>query len=131
MSSAPTPANAAAIEKFIAHWSKADASERANSQPFLIALCRLLGLEPPDPKVDGGYFFEYPATEHHADGTTSKGRIDLYKRVCFVLESKQFQEAKAEATKLQIVAEEAGVYAKKKSSQPVRGTEAWDDAMIK
>lgn len=70
-------------------------------------------------------------TEHHADGSTTQGRIDLYKRACFVLESKQFQEAQAQASQLQLAAEEAGVVAKKKSSQPVRGKNAWDDAMIK
>jgi hypothetical protein len=42
-----------------------------------------------------GYAFEYDVTEHHPDGSTTKGRIDLYKRACFALESKQFQAAKA------------------------------------
>jgi hypothetical protein len=48
-----------------------------------------------------------------------------------VLESKQFQERKAEATQLELAAQEAGVVSRKKSSQPVRGTGAWDDAMTK
>ena len=48
-----------------------------------------------------------------------------------MLESKQFQAAKAAASQLELAAQEAGVIEKKKSSQPVRGTEAWDDAMIK
>jgi hypothetical protein len=69
--------------------------------------------------------------EHHPDGSTTKGRIDLYKRQCFVLESKQFQAAKAVASQLELAAREAGVIEKKKSSQPVRGTEAWDDVMVK
>ena len=47
------------------------------------------------------------------------------------MESKQFQVAKEEASQLELVAQEAGVIEKKKSSQPVRGTGAWDDAMIK
>jgi hypothetical protein len=119
------------IPGFIAHWSAASPSERANSQAFLSELCDLLEVPAPDNHPHAGYFFEYPVTEHHADGTTSTGRIDLYKRACFVLESKQFQEAQAEASQLELAAEEAGVIAKKKSSQPVRGTDAWDDAMIK
>ncbi len=119
------------IEDFIKHWSAASASERSNSQPFLKELCDLLEVPHPDNHPSAGYFFEYPVTEPHADGTTSQGRIDLYKRTCFVLESKQFQEARAEATELELAAEEAGVIARKKSSQPVRGTGAWDDAMIK
>jgi hypothetical protein len=64
-------------------------------------------------------------------GPPTRGRIDLYRRGCFVLESKQFQAAKAAASQLELAAREAGVIAKKKSSQPVRGTGAWDDAMVK
>ena len=119
------------VQEFIAHWSAASASERANSQPFLLELCDLLGVSRPDPQPDHGYFFEFPIVEHHPDGTTSNGRIDLYRRSHFVLESKQFQEAKAAASQLELAAQEAGVVTRKKSSQPVRGTGAWDDAMMK
>ncbi len=119
------------VQDFIAHWSAASASERANSQPFLLELCDLLGVPRPDPHPDKGYFFEFPIVEHHPDGTTSNGRIDLYRRAHFVLESKQFQEQKAEASQLELAAQEAGVVTRKKSSQPVRGTGAWDDAMMK
>ena len=116
---------------FIARWAAATASERANSQPFLGELCDLLGIARPEPSRERGYAFEYDVTEHHADGSTTKGRIDLYKRGCFVLESKQFQAAEAAASSLELAAQDAGVAAKKKSSQPVRGTGAWDDAMVK
>jgi len=119
------------VHDFIAHWSAASASERANSQPFLLGLCDLLGVPQPDPQPDKGYFFEFPIVEQHPDGTTSNGRIDLYRRAHFVLESKQFQEAKAAASQLELAAQEAGVVSRKKSSQPVRGTGAWDDAMMK
>ena len=119
------------VQDFISHWSAASASERANSQPFLLELCDLLDVPRPDPQSDKGYFFEFPIVEKHPDGTTSNGRIDLYKRTCFVLESKQFQEAKAAASQLELAAEEAGIVSRKKSSQPVRGTGAWDDAMMK
>ena len=120
-----------AVNAFITRWSAATASERANSQLFLAELCDILAVPRPDPQHASGYAYEHAVTEHHADGTTSQGRIDLYKRACFVLESKQFQEARAATSQLQLAAEEAGVVAKKKSSQPVRGTGAWDDAMIK
>jgi hypothetical protein len=116
---------------FIARWAAASPSERANSQPFLCELCDLLGEARPEPTRETGYAFEYEVTEHHPDGSTTKGRIDLYKRGCFVLESKQFQVAKAAASQLELAAQEAGVIEKKKSSQPVRGTGAWDDAMVK
>jgi hypothetical protein len=116
---------------FVARWAAASASERANSQPFLCGLCDILEVALPEPTREAGYAFEYDVTEHHPDGSTTKGRIDLYKRACFVLESKQFQAAKAAASQLELAAQEAGVIEKKKSSQPMRGTEAWDDAMVK
>ena len=119
------------VQDFISHWSAASASERANSQPFLLELCDLLDVPRPDPQPDKGYFFEFPIVEQHPDGTTSNGRIDLYRRAHFVLESKQFQERKAEQSQLELAAEDAGIVSRKKSSQPVRGTGAWDDAMMK
>ena len=59
------------IPGFIAHWSAASPSERANSQAFLLELCDLLEVPAPDNHPNAGYFFEYPVTEQHADGTTS------------------------------------------------------------
>ena len=119
------------INEFISRWSKATPSERANSQLFLSELCDLLGLPHPDATRDLGYAFEFPVTQHHPDGSMTPGRIDLYRRGCFVLESKQFQAAQAAASQLELAAQQAGVAEKKKSSQPMRGTGAWDDAMIK
>jgi hypothetical protein len=119
------------VNAFIARWTAATPSERANSQPFLSELCDALEVPRPDPSPGSGYAFEFEVTEHHPDGTNSKGRIDLYRRGCFVLESKQFQAAQAAASQLELAAQEAGVATRRKSSQPVRGTGAWDDAMIK
>ena len=120
------------VEDFISHWSAASPSERANSQTFLIELCDLLDVPRPDPHPANGYFFEFPVTEVHPDGTTSDGRIDLYKRAGFILESKQFQDAKAEQSRLELAAEEIGAVSKrKKSAAPVRDTDRWDDAMLK
>ena len=116
---------------FITRWAAATASERANSQLFLSELCDVLEVARPEPTRDRGYAFEVEVTEHHPDGSTSIGRMDLYKRGCFVLESKQFQAAKAAASQLELAAQQAGVIPKKRSSQPVRGTEAWDEAMVK
>jgi hypothetical protein len=71
----------AAIENFITHWRGATGGERAQSQSFLIHFCQALGLTEPK---EGDYKFEF-------DVRGDKGRnfIDLYKRGCFVLESKQ------------------------------------------
>ena len=119
------------IEGFISRWSAASPSERANAQLFLVELCDLLGVPRPDPKPGSGYAFEFPVTEHHPDGTTSEGRIDLYKRGAFLLEAKQFQDQPAQPTDLHLALESAGAVARKRKSAPVRGTGAWDDAMLK
>ena len=94
-------------QTFIARWATASASERANSQPFLCGLCDILGVATPEPTRETGYAFEYDAIEHHLEGFTTKGRTDLYKRQGFVLESKQFQAAKAAASQLELAAQEA------------------------
>src|SRR6266568_7119203 len=94
---------------FIARWSIASPSERANSQLFLSELCDLLDVPHPSPARDQGYAFEFEVTQHHPDGTATRGRIDLYKRGCFVLESKQFQAAKDQASELELAAREAGL----------------------
>jgi hypothetical protein len=118
------------VNVFISRWSSASPSERANSQLFLSELCDVLGVPRPEPNREHGYGFEFEVTQHHTDGSSSKGRIDLYKRGCFVLESKQFQAAKEKATQLELAAREAGLEIRE-SSQPYRGSDAWDDAMIK
>ena len=85
------PMSSDGAKAFIARWAAASASERANSQPFLCELCDILGVARPEPARETGYAFEYEVTEHHPDGSTTKGRIDLYKRGCFVLESTQYR----------------------------------------
>ncbi len=120
------------IRAFIQHWSNASASERSNSQLFLIELCDILELPHPDPHLHSGYAFEFPVDQLQRDNTTTQGRIDLYKRGCFVLESKQFHAQQAEPTDLQLAAHDSGaILQEKKKSGPVRGTERWDDAMFK
>lgn len=121
----------AGVEAFISRWTAATASERANSQLFLTELCDVLGVPHPDPTHHTGYSFEYGVVHQNADGSTSDGRIDLYKRGCFVLESKQFHAAQAAASQLLLMAQKAGVVEKKKTHGPTRGTEKWDDAMVK
>jgi len=119
------------IETFIDYWSRAGASERANSQQFLCELADLLGVPRPSNTHQDGYSFEYPIRIPRGDGTTTQGFLDLYRRGCFVLESKQFAPPNEEQTPLQLLAEEAGIYGSKKKSGPVRGSEAWDEAMFK
>jgi hypothetical protein len=82
-----------ATEAFIAKWSGTTASELSTSQSFLIDLCALLGVDTPHPTPEQDYMFERPITFVHGDGSTSAGRIDLYRRGAFVLESKKLKVA--------------------------------------
>ena len=83
----------AAIDAFIARWEGANGTERANYQLFLTELCALLDLPQPQPaRADfqaDGYCFERRVVFQHGDGSVSCGFIDLYRRACYVLESKQ------------------------------------------
>ncbi|MCX7564132.1 class I SAM-dependent DNA methyltransferase [Xanthomonadaceae bacterium XH05] len=79
------------VESFITRWQGVTASELSTSQTFLIDLCRLLGVDVPHPTPEQDYMFERPLTFQHADGSTSAGRIDLYRRGAFVLESKKLK----------------------------------------
>ena len=63
------------------------------SQSFLIDLCALLGVDMPHATIDQDYMFERPITFSHGDGSSSAGRIDLYRRGAFVLESKKVKAA--------------------------------------
>lgn len=86
-------------KEFIARWSAATGSELANAQSFVRELCDLLGVEPPNPATDdpaaNAYVFERAISFQNPDGSTSPGRIDLYKRECFVLESKKVKAGHA------------------------------------
>lgn len=82
------------IEHFIARWTAgAGGQERANYALFLTELCSVLGVSSPDPAGHdtelNAYVFERAVTFREPDGSTARGRIDLYKRGCFVLEAKQ------------------------------------------
>lgn len=82
-----------AAQQFIARWQGVKASELSTSQSFLIELCELLGVERPHPTPAQDYMFERPITFAHGDGSTSAGRVDLYRRGAFVLESKKLKLA--------------------------------------
>jgi hypothetical protein len=118
-------------EAFIARWSAATTSERSNSQSFLSELCDLLAVDRPHNTFEHGYAFEFPVVEHQSDGSTSDRRIDLYKRGCFVLESKQFQAPQPKPTQVELSALALGALAPRKRSAPTRGSGQWDDAMTR
>ena len=88
-----TEASRDATQRFISKWQGISASELSTSQSFLIDLCALLGVEVPHATAAQDYMFERPITFRHGDGSTSAGRIDLYRRGAFVLESKKLKAA--------------------------------------
>lgn len=122
---------------FIDRWHRSAAAERANYQLFLSELCDFLDVPRPDPKGPedhrNAYVFEKDVTFHNLDGTTSSGRIDLYKRAHFVLEAKQGSNAQPEpnpeAADLILTAPSARPERRRRGTA-VRGTSNWDEAML-
>ncbi len=82
------------VQRFISRWTgREGGQERANFAPFLIEFCDTIGVARPDPAGAShqfnDYVFERYVERHQPDGTIERGRIDLYKRGCFILEAKQ------------------------------------------
>jgi hypothetical protein len=87
------------LELFITRWTSSDGGQEcANYALFLTELCDILDVPRPEPAskeaTTNVYAFERGVTFRSPDGSTSIGRIDLYKRGCFVLEAKQTQHKK-------------------------------------
>jgi len=84
----------ARVDAFIARWRSGEGgAERANYAMFLVELTDLLDLPHPDPagasRENNDYVFERAVRSTDTDGNGQHGRIDLYKRGCFILEAKQ------------------------------------------
>jgi len=82
------------IADFIRRWSNLDGGqERANYSLFLAELCDVIEVSRPDPALAAhdfnDYVFERRVERKRPDGKAEAGRIDLYKRGCFILEAKQ------------------------------------------
>lgn len=124
------------IEQFIAEWAITGGSELANTQSFVNGLCALLGVPAPNGSqtddAQNDYVFERRVFQDNGDGTKSFGRLDAYKRGCFVLEAKQGSDADREAAK-RGEADFFGKPASEKLKQGTarRGTPGWAAAMFK
>lgn len=127
----------AEIDKFIADWRDTGGSELANTQSFINGLCHLLGVDAPSGSrtddAHNDYVFERRVFQDNGDGTESFGRIDCYKRDCFILEAKQGSEAdRAAASKgeddIDIFGQTASVRVKRGTAR--RGTPGWAKAMV-
>lgn len=122
----------AAIDKLIADFEASGGSELANAQLFVERLTGALGVEQPSPAREetrlNDYVFERNVTFRHPGGTTTTGRIDCYKRDCFIWEAKQ--SAKREKARASEQLELVGVETKQKPGHAKRGTKSWDSVMI-
>lgn len=124
----------ASVEDFIGHWSKSGGSEMANAQSFANDLTVLLGVPKPKPATSDGqnddYRFERPVTFTHT-GRVRRGRIDLYKKHCFVLEAKQFSDAgrTTDQNQLALLTEDGSPH--RQAGHGARGTARFDDTMLK
>ncbi len=111
------------LADFISRWRASGGSEQANAQLFLAEFCDLLDLPRPEParalNEENSYSFERKVFVPRGDGTSELKRLDLYRKGCFVLESKQGQDGK-DSLRL------SGLSA---SSAVKRGTRQWEDAM--
>lgn len=133
-SSLPPPPPSPLIEAFIARWAGAEAAERANYQMFLTELCDVIGVAHPDPAGADNAFnrcvFDRSITRTKHDGSVATVYADLYKRGCFMLETKQGANAKhgpaPSPAPLDLLGEEP---APAKAGHGVRGTRQWDLAL--
>nr|WP_320144510.1 DNA methyltransferase [uncultured Cohaesibacter sp.] len=121
------------VDAFITRWKESGGSEMANFQSFANELTELLGVERPKPAKEDGqnndYRFERPVTFTHT-GSNNRGRIDLYRKGCFILEAKQGGN-RAEKPKDGIEALAKQSASKERLGHGQRGTAKWDDTMLK
>jgi len=122
----------AAIEEFITRWKGSGGNEMANFQAFATELVALLGLE--TIKVadaegqNNDYRFERPVTFTHT-GRKSRGRIDLYRKGCFILEAKQGRHWNTEPKdQLALLSDEQ---APKQKGHGKRGSAKFDDTLLR
>jgi len=115
---------------FIQRWQSSGAAERANYQLFLSELCDVLGVARPEPTrpddEENAYVFERAVTFQNPDGSNSPGRIDLYRRACFVLEAKQGSDPEFQIANVKLQMGRG----RRRRGTAVRGTAGWDDAML-
>ena len=114
--------------EFEARWQPSGEAKRANYGLFLTDLCDLLGVPRSDATTDSpaqdAYVLERAVT--FDDGATKKstGRIDLYKRGCFVLETKQGTDSPDTAARTELA--QLGLPAeKRRKGHAQRNTPKW------
>lgn len=119
------------VDQFISRWTAREGGqERANYALFLSELCAIIGVAAPEPAGHeaslNAYVFERAVTFRQPDGTTARGRIDLYKRGSFVLEAKQ---SRGKGGKLGDVEQQA-LFPLEPAAKPKRDVRGWDVLML-
>lgn len=116
---------------FIERWKNSGGSERANYQLFLAELCDLLGTSRPEPakpaNIENAYVFERGIRFTDGEGETKTNYLDLYKRGCFVCETKQGVEQAGGQDLLSATSGDLADYTSKGHGK--RGTGGWDKVM--
>lgn len=122
------------LEELILAGVSSGGSELANYQLFIVGLCEALSLPRPQMAQEqnqlNDYVFERRVDFKHADGSRTAGRIDCYKRGCFILEAKQSGKrtsAKVDPNQMSLMPEDA---THRKLGQAKRGTRGWDQVML-
>ncbi len=117
------------IDSFIERWSDSAGAERANYQSFLSELCDLLGVPRPDPSkgedLKDTYVFDKKVLQDDGLGHKTPNWIDLYKKGCFVCETKQGSNPDAQEDLF------FADLAARRKGHGVRLTPAWKRAMLK
>lgn len=118
------------LNALIAEAKASGGSELANYQLFVIKLCDALGLPPPamakEETALNDYVFERRITFKHADGSSTGGRIDCYKRNCFVLEAKQSPKRRRKAQD----AKQLALLPEAQAAPKLIARKGWDQIML-
>jgi predicted Rdx family selenoprotein len=121
-----TATEPAQLQIFLTKWEASGAAERANAQLFLAELCDILGVDRPEPKTPDERANAYVFEKVMVTASGSSNFVDLYKRGCFVLETKQGADRK-EGTAFSADGEQR--LKQRKTGHGIRGTKGWDVAM--
>lgn len=117
------------ITAFIENWGRSGASERANFQPFIVALCDLLEIPSPDPATpnerENAYVFDKRVPRHRDNQADTTAFMDLYRRGSFVMEAKQGSEGGDDTPLF------GRVGAPGRSGHGARGSTPWQTALQK
>ena len=129
-----TDTEIAVLDALIAEAKASGGSELANYQLFVERLCIALDLPRPamarEENDRNDYVFERRVDFKHPDGSRTAGRIDCYRRGCFILEAKQSAKrdgARIDPAQLDLIPEDA---TQRKPGQAKRGTRGWDQVML-